>query len=90
MNPDASTVRLVHVPERYTVAVLLPGAPKPILIEGRTGMLIGWLVQHRARIERVGVGSLVLNLGLGSFTPEIHEHFPRQAAIREDPDVAEP
>lgn len=79
-------MRAVSVPKRYTVAVLLPGARTPLVIEGRTGRLIGWIVQHRARIERTGVGSLLFNLGLGSFTPEIREHFPRQEAIREDPD----
>jgi hypothetical protein len=87
----SSDVRIVTIPERYALTVVLSGPPaKAIVLEGRVAKIVAWLVQHRARIERVGVGALIFNLGLTSFTPELHEHFPRQAASPEEiPDERE-
>ena len=83
-------VRPVQIPEHYTLTVLLPGPPtKALVVEGRVAKVIAWLLQHRARVERVGAGSLVFNMSLNSFSPEIHEHFPRQLASPESPDVTD-
>jgi hypothetical protein len=87
----SSTVRVVQIPERYSLTVLLPGPPpKAMVLEGRVAKFVAWLVQHRARLERAGVGALVFNFSLNSFTPELHEHFPRQLATPENPDVTDP
>ncbi len=89
MTDNARDVRTVAIPERFSVTVVLSvGRTKShaVVVEGRVGKLIAWLVMHRARIERVGRGALVFNLGLGSFTPELREHFPAQVALPEDPE----
>lgn len=79
--------RVVKIPARYTISVILSGPPdKIVTVEGRIAKMIVWLLQHRARIERIGTGQFIFNLGLTHFEPEIREHFPRMAAPRENPD----
>lgn len=79
--------QIVRIPLKYEVTVILPGhPPRAIRVEGRTGKMIAWLVQHRARIERIGTGSFTFHMGLTHFEPAINEHFPRQAAEPENPD----
>jgi hypothetical protein len=77
----------VTIPERYTITVILPlgASVRAFTIEGRTAKIIAWLVQHRARVERMGVGNLAFHCGLKDFTPTLDEQFPRQPATPEMP-----
>src|SRR5438270_13930651 len=85
-----SLMRVVHIPERYTLTVVMPGPPpRAVAIEGRVAKLIAWLISHRGRVEGIGLGALVFNMGLDTFQPEIKESFPRQNATPDDPDSAD-
>lgn len=77
-------VRVVKIPQRYTLTVTLPGPrPRAMVVEGRCGKLIAWICWHRKHIEAMGVGALVFNMSLNRFRPELRDVFPEEEAIPE-------
>lgn len=75
-SSSSSVFDTISTDGRHVVHVKLESGPLQAF-DGRVGAMIEFMVRHRDEIEAVPVGSLHINIGPHTFTPELNKVYGR-------------